>query len=191
MLGSGGHKSCAAMRRGELQCWQPCCRVKTRTATFMGTHQGRAQNRDTEQIAPTRAATRSGASMISQTGSVPRPEQQRGDNAPFDWRLRARGGASPSSTHPRSAPESRARDPRPAVGGSEKAKSVARKKGKKEIGRVGKGVGAGGDKGGAQGKREPKREKGAIGKDISDMRRAMRKSLAKALLTKCGQVAKR
>ena len=34
------------------------------------------------------------------------------------------------------------------------------KKGKKEIGRVGKGVGAGGDKGGAQGKREPKREKG-------------------------------
>ena len=38
----------------------------------------------------------------------------------------------------------------------------SRKKGKKEIGRVGKGVhvGAGGDKGGAQGKREPKREKG-------------------------------
>ena len=38
--------------------------------------------------------------------------------------------------------------------------SASAKKGKKEIGRVGKGVGAGGDKGGPQGERELKREKG-------------------------------
>ena len=41
-------------------------------------------------------------------------------------------------------------------GGRRKAEMA--KKAKKEIGRVGKGVGAGGDKGGPQGKREPKRE---------------------------------